>query len=222
MISEISAEEFLEVALPLGDAVDKIRVKSILSSYSSSIARTFFADGAYVLLFGRTAFVLGEMQDTETLRQFLYMSGIEFVSGKTELSGVRKVYSVMKTEAKETLKESETKISEVAEIMSSVFGYDFNDVYPDLCLRKNKGVMRTLNLKDAVAAIHKTDEGNLLTGVAVKENERGKGLGRKIVELAKNSVSGELYVICEAELEGFYEKSGFCKVGITEETYIGE
>jgi GNAT superfamily N-acetyltransferase len=222
MIFEISAEEFLRETSNLGDVVDKIRIKSILSSYDPPLARTFSADGGYVLLFGKTAFLQGSIEDKETLRQFLYMSGISFVSGNICFSGDKKVYSVMKTEADETLKETEIKLSVPAMLMAHVFGYDFDDVYPDLCLRKRRGVMKVLSLGDAAAAIHITDEGNLLTGVAVKENERGKGLGRKIVDMAKNSVSGDLYVICEAELERFYEKLGFNKIGITEEIFIGD
>ncbi len=223
MISEISKEEFLKATADLGDAVDRIRIKSILACYGLPFARTFSSGGGYLLLFGKTAFVLGKTEDIETLRQFLFMNGIAFVSGETEgFFGEKKVYSVLRTEAEEVLSEEEIKLSGPAKLMSQVFGYDFNDVYPDMCLRKNRGAMRVLSTDFAAAAIHKTDEGNLLTGVCVKEGKRGKGKGSEIVNMAKKSVSGELYIICEESLRGFYEKSGFKGQGNTEEIIIGD
>ncbi len=68
----------------------------------------------------------------------------------------------------------------------------------------------------ACAGIEEFGDVGLLRSVAVQEEQRGKGVGRKLIDLvllkAKKSGIKELYLLTETA-EGFFERKGFSKLG---------
>ena len=69
----------------------------------------------------------------------------------------------------------------------------------------------------ATARHRKTEKGYKLERFAVLESERGKGLGRKILESILNDLSdyrGLIYMHAQVEVIPFYEKLGFIKEGV--------
>jgi amino-acid N-acetyltransferase len=56
-----------------------------------------------------------------------------------------------------------------------------------------------------------------LASIAVKENYRGVGIGKKIIEyLISTSPTETLYLTCRAGLGGYYEKFGFINLSFEE------
>ena len=49
----------------------------------------------------------------------------------------------------------------------------------------------------------------VLDDFVVREDERGRGLGRRLMEAAMNNRGGTLYICCHDDVVGFYEKLGF-------------
>lgn len=52
----------------------------------------------------------------------------------------------------------------------------------------------------------------VLDDFIVREDQRGDGLGRRLMEAAMANRGGTLYVCCHDDVVGFYEKLGFAKV----------
>ncbi len=51
----------------------------------------------------------------------------------------------------------------------------------------------------------------VLDDVVVREDQRGQGLGRRLMEAAMNNRGGRLYVCCHDDVVGFYERLGFAR-----------
>lgn len=51
----------------------------------------------------------------------------------------------------------------------------------------------------------------VLDDFVVREDQRGQGLGRRLMEAAMNNRGGTLYVCCHDDVAGFYEKLGFTR-----------
>lgn len=221
MIYEIEPECFLKSIS--GNITEIIKAQSIAAAYKDTRAFKSYTDGeAFFILFGGSAMVFGEASDAEEAEDFLRLSGVVSASGEVSgFRGKRVRYSVMRAFGDGSERTAES-IYAAARIMSDAFGLDFNEVYPDLCLRVNKGVAKVYCDGVSAAAVHTCGAGNLLTGVCVRENERGKGNGVNAVKRAKNLALGEVYVVCRESLEGFYGKNGFIKTAETEEIYFGE
>ncbi len=56
---------------------------------------------------------------------------------------------------------------------------------------------------------HHRDGSIELASLAVDEGKRNKGVARALIEALTAIHSGDLYLMCRSELEGFYQKFGF-------------
>ena len=56
----------------------------------------------------------------------------------------------------------------------------------------------------------------VLDDVVVREDQRGKGLGRQLIQAAMNNRGGTLYLCCHDDVFGFYEKLGFTQLDYDE------
>lgn len=52
----------------------------------------------------------------------------------------------------------------------------------------------------------------VLDDFVVREDQRGQGLGRRLMEAAMNNRGGTLYLCCHDDALGFYEKLGFSRL----------
>ncbi|MDQ4142721.1 MAG: GNAT family N-acetyltransferase [Actinomycetota bacterium] len=52
----------------------------------------------------------------------------------------------------------------------------------------------------------------VLDDFVVREEQRGQGLGRRLMEAAMNNRGGTLYLCCHDDVLGFYEKLGFSRL----------
>ena len=52
--------------------------------------------------------------------------------------------------------------------------------------------------------------------VVVKEDRRGEGIGRQLMQTALNSIGGKLYLCCHEDKKAFYGHFGFAEVPKTE------
>ncbi len=55
-------------------------------------------------------------------------------------------------------------------------------------------------------------DGHWLTGLFVAPSERRRGVAAGLVEAALTSVEGNVWLFCEPELSGFYQRLGFLEV----------
>lgn len=67
---------------------------------------------------------------------------------------------------------------------------------------------------DIVGALCLTpvDGGHWLTGLFVAPDERGRGVAAGLIVAALTSVAGNVWLFCEPELRGFYQRIGFVEV----------
>ena len=113
----------------------------------------------------------------------------------------------------------EIRLEELYKILYSSNGEnmnlpDFEYWYPDFCLRYNHGFADyCAEGPSAAAAGFIYGNSALITGVSVKKEFRGNGLGKKILSelLGKLSKLGSVYALSSKQTSGFYEKCGFIK-----------
>ncbi len=56
----------------------------------------------------------------------------------------------------------------------------------------------------------------VLDDFLMREDQRGQGLGRRLMEAAMNNRGGTLFLCCHDDVLGFYEKLGFSRVEYTD------
>ena len=54
--------------------------------------------------------------------------------------------------------------------------------------------------------------GHWLTGLFVAPAERGRGVAAGLIAAALTSVEGNVWLFCEPELRGFYQRTGFVEI----------
>lgn len=54
--------------------------------------------------------------------------------------------------------------------------------------------------------------GHWLTGLFVAPDERGRGVAAGLIATALTSFAGNVWLFCEPELHGFYQRSGFTDI----------
>ncbi len=88
---------------------------------------------------------------------------------------------------------------------------DYEAFALDYSLRCRRGIGFGLIKNGAVAvASCVTENAAILSGVAVKKDERSKGLGGAAVKALQGVLTGKtMYLLCEEHTKGFYEKQGF-------------
>lgn len=219
MISEINREDFLSALYKKRDyTTEKIKAFSALENPDT---KTFKANNSLVLISGSEGLVFGSDYKKAELLTFLKFSGIKSVGGNIKKLGLDiKTYSVL---AAKGIKGEEIEITDIlpsARLFASVFGVDFQFLYPDLCFKINhqKGFIKYS--ENGSCFVHTSPFGALLTAVAVEETARGKGEGERLVKSVLNCFDGTVFVISEKNLLGFYQKCGFKFLSETNEAEL--
>jgi GNAT superfamily N-acetyltransferase len=219
MISEINREDFLSALYKKrGFAPEKIKAFTALENPDT---KTFKSGNSIILISGNEALIFGSDYKKAELLTFFKFSGIKSVGGNIKKLGlVMKSLAVL---AARGTKEEEPKNADIfssARLFSSVFGVDFQFLYPDLCFKINhkKGFINAH--ENGSCFVHASPFGGLLTAVAVEETARGKGEGERLVKSVLNCFDGTVFVISEKNLLGFYQKCGFKFLSETNEAEL--
>lgn len=176
-------------------------------------------DGSFVLCTDSTA-------DFEEIADFLHMQGFSDVfcskaagkslSDKLECSFT--IVNLMKFSGGLPCAEfdDDPSLSDVYKIVSDGFDIEFESWYLDMSHRVRHGISKccVLDGKAALVVQHNINGEALLSQVASLKAHRGEGLAKKLVTSVSASLApSEVYIVCEDELIGFYEKCGFEIVG---------
>ena len=110
--------------------------------------------------------------------------------------------------------EKDTPLEEFFNILKTSFDIEFEPWYLDMSHRIRHGVARTRRLDNSALVIqHELFGSALISQVATVPGERGKGCASKLLSAVCTELSeSDVFIICEDELCGFYEKNNFSKV----------
>ncbi len=227
MIKRISSAEEFSVLPQKGVEAQKIR--ALLHAYGTGydFCRFFVHNGDTFLAEMNGSYVLcsGSNCDPEELAQFLRFNGCaELLCGEKAgaeisaiLGGRLSLINLMKFVgcAQDFEVERAPTLSEVYDIIGTVFGFEFEPWYLDMSHRIRHGVARCRKLGGSALVIqHEINGEALISQVATLPSERGKGSASRLLSAACAELSGSaVYVLCEDKLTAFYEKNGFALCG---------
>lgn len=176
-------------------------------------------DGSFVLCEGANA-------DYDELAGFLSMQGFAEIFCSVEagealsdrLSCGFKRVNVMKFKCGSACAEFAvtTPLSDVFAILREGFDIEFEPWYLDMSHRVRHGISRCCVLRGKAALViqHDINGEALISQVATLKAHRGEGLAKRLVtSVAASLAPSEVYVVCEDNLVGFYEKCGFDVIG---------
>ena len=104
--------------------------------------------------------------------------------------------------------------SEAWKVISTRFPIDFEPWYLDMSHRVRHGVSRCVSDgRSALVVQHSIGSESLISQVAVLSDFEGKGYAGGLLLRVCRALGGEIRVICEDGLTGFYEKFGFRHAG---------
>lgn len=227
MIKRISsAEEFS--ALP-EKGIEAQKIRALLHAYGTDyeFCRFFIHNGDTFLAEMNGGYVLcsGGKYDPEEVAEFLRFNGCaELLCSEKAgaeisaiLDGRLSLINLMKFVgcARDFGVERDPSLSDVYEIVGSVFDFEFEPWYLDMSHRIRHGVARCRKLDGSALVIQHDINGEaLISQVATLPAERGKGNASRLLSAACAELSGsEVYVLCEDKLTDFYEKNGFALCG---------
>lgn len=97
-------------------------------------------------------------------------------------------------------------------VIGSRFGIPFEPWYLDMSHRVRHGITRCFSDgKAALVLQHDINGEALISQVSVLREFEGQGIAGSLVRQVSAALSGEVQVICEERLCGFYEKCGYRK-----------
>lgn len=101
---------------------------------------------------------------------------------------------------------------EIWSIIEKRFSPAFEPWYLDMSHRVRHGVTRCYsNGKSALVLQHDINGEALISQVCVLPEEEGKGFPSMLLKKVCGGLDSDIFVICEDDLCGFYEKNGFIK-----------
>lgn len=105
----------------------------------------------------------------------------------------------------------EPRLDEVYGILKTAFDIQYGPWYLDMSLRVRHGVSRCMTLGGSTLTVQHNINGEaLLSQIAALPQSQGKGVTKRLIRAACSELApSEVYVLCERELTGFYEKCGF-------------
>lgn len=207
--------------------VEALKIFALLLCYGTKydFCRFYTADGA-VICGQDGSFVLSDFGncDFEELAEFLTMNGFAEIfcseyAGKAlseNMTCIRSDVHLMRFNGIgvpcDTKKN--TPLEELFNILKTSFDIDFEPWYLDMSHRIRHGVARTRRLDASALVIqHELFGSALISQVASAPGERGKGGASRLISAVCAELSeSDIFVICEDELCGFYEKNGFSKI----------
>lgn len=105
----------------------------------------------------------------------------------------------------------EPRLDEVYGILKTAFDIQYEPWYLDMSHRVRHGVSRCMTLGGSTLTVQHNINGEaLLSQIAALPQSRGRGVTKRLIYAACSELApSEVYVLCERELTGFYEKCGF-------------
>lgn len=223
MIKQIFEQEELSALPEKGLEAQKIRALFAAYGGKYGFCRFFRQGNSYISALDGS-FVLCEGVDTDydELTDFLRMQGFAEIfcserAGKAlcgKLDCGFSAVNLMKFCGGSPSADFDDKpvLSNVYRIISDGFDIEFEPWYLDISHRVRHGISKccVLDGKAALVIQHDINGEALLSQVATLKAHRGEGLARRLVtSVATSLATSEVYVVCEDELVGFYEKCGF-------------
>lgn len=229
--SECNVLDLLDSADPFA-----IRIKSLYGAYGADCGFIFFyileqeaKTKAVLCRMGSkvTASAIDEF-DTDELYEFCRFFGCELETAKKQDNIYR---DINRNEHGIIICFDGTRKSEIGNEISIREAYDlltdadspaidmppFDDFYVDMShrIRHGRGKIygkRNGNTALAAAVISDiTDEASVLSGITVKKEYRGHGLGQSLMLYTlsqENAANRKVYLLCKEDTLGFYEKCG--------------
>lgn len=216
MITRIFTDEELDRALgTFSPDVFTGKIKALREAYgfSYSFLKFFRSEKAVVAFYYASAVICGEADDE--LEAFCQSSGITdlLISHGGSPDSVVYILEYKGNGRRADLK-TNPSYEKVYDILKDGFDIDFDSWYTDTCHNVRHGISEIYTLEDAATAtkMFSIDGIALISLVAVKNEQKGKSYGRRIIEaVAERLYPNRVFVICEKELVPFYKKCGFEK-----------
>lgn len=216
-----------EISFLSETGVEAQKIRSLLMAYGTKydFCRFYTAKNLVIaqLIADFVVCELGEI-DVEELAEFLGFSCFSdiFCSEKIgpelekELKVRREDVNLMRFAG--VPEESDIEIIspyEAYKIIKTGFNFEPEPWYLDMSHRVRHGVSQLYGLDGAALAIQYNYNGEaLISQVATLPENRGKGCAKRLISAVCAQLSeSEIFVLCEDELLGFYEKIGFVPVG---------
>lgn len=227
MIKQIYNEaEFLQ--LP-EKGLEAQKIRALFNAYGAKydFCRFYRQSDSYISVLDRSFVICEDANaDYDELANFLCMQGFTDVfcsdtAGKALSDrlgcGFNKVNLMKFCGNSPSVQFNDTPaLSDVYKIISEGFDIEFEPWYLDMSHRVRHGISKccVLDGKAALVIQHDLNGEALLSQVASLKAHRGEGMAKKLVSsVAANLAPSEVYVVCEDDLVGFYEKCGFEVVG---------
>lgn len=220
MTERIYTADLLE-ALPV-HGVEAQKIRALLNAYGVNydFCRFFRQGGTYLACLDGS-FVICEQPgaDFEELAQFLGMHGFtDIFCSEAAGNALKPLVSAEFTSVwlmrcmAEKFGElpAELPPSQVWDIIGSRFDIPFEPWYLDMSHRVRHGVSRCFSDgKAALVVQHEINGEALISQVSVRREYERCGYAGALVKQVSAALSGEVQVICEDRLRGFYERCGF-------------
>lgn len=208
-------------ALP-AHGVEAQKIRALFNAYGGSydFCRFFRHGGTYLACLDGSFVVCDQPgADFEELAQFLGMHGFTdiFCSGSAGEAlkllinaDFTPVHLMRYTGEKCGRLPVELSPSQVWDIIGSRFDIPFEPWYLDMSHRVRHGVSRCYSDGRAALVVqHEINGEALISQVSVRRECERQGYARALVKLVSAAISGEVQVICEDDLRGFYTHCGF-------------
>lgn len=221
MIKCISSPEDMS-ALP-EKGVEAQKIRSLLLAYGTKydFCRFFISETAFIAQLNGDYIICdcGEA-DVFELASFLSFSGFASVFcsdrigenlSKTLDLKAQKVYLMRFSGNPSAEKPDVLSLSEAYSVIKTGFDFDFEPWYLDMSHRVRHEISRFYGLCGSALAVQYAINGEaLISQVASLPEKRGKGFASRLISAVCNELRDfAVYVLCEQELIGFYQKNGF-------------
>lgn len=214
--------------------VEANKIRSLWMAYSAKydFCRFFTSDNAVVCIQDGCAVVCRTNDqgdgDLSELAEFLKFSGVgEVFCSETdglELGGLLgckpQIVNLMFFDGKALRAETEVNppLREVFEVIRSAFALSsdlYEPWYLDMSHRIRHGVSEVRRLGSSVLVVQYDLNGEVfLSQVATLPSEQGKGgASRLLLAVCTDHADSRIFLVCDDELSGFYEKIGFVVEG---------
>lgn len=221
MIKRISSPEEMSALPEKGVEAQKIRSLLLAYGIKYDFCRFFISENAFIAQLNGDYIICdcGET-DISELASFLDFSGFASVFcsdrigenlSKTLDLRAKKVYLMRFLGNPSAEKPDILSPNEAYSIIKTGFDFEFEAWYLDMSHRVRHGISRFYGLFGSALAVQYAINGEaLISQVASLPEKRGKGFASRLISAVCNELQDfAVYVLCEQELEGFYQKNGF-------------
>lgn len=203
--------------------VEAQKIRSLLLAYGTKYDFCRFFTGENLVLAQLNGdFVISDFGETDfgELAEFLNFSGFSEIFCSYYLGQILEKLLDVKRESVNLMRfagvseKNELEIlapADAYQIIKTGFDFEFEPWYLDMSHRVRHGVSRLYGLDGAALAVQYNQNGEaLISQVATLPEKRGKGCARRLISaVCAELLESEIFVLCEDNLLGFYEKIGF-------------